>query len=176
MTSIAEAGPRGGRGKCRACASDQQDAINRDLAREVPYRTLEKRYGITKSALFHHKQNHLSPALVALHKADQAEGLARPILDELRELTEHANAIRDAARRSKNASQALSAIREARQNLELRARITGELDERPQVTVNLQTTQEWIAIRTTIFEVLEPFPELAAILGERLQLLEGGAV
>ena len=53
----------------------------------------------------------------------------------------------------------------------MKARVTGELDERQQVTVNLQTTQEWIQIRTVILEVLASYPALRPEIGRRFVVL-----
>src|SRR5918998_159300 len=59
---------------------------------------------------------------------------------------------------------ALGAIREARGNLELLARLLGELDERP--TVNLSISPEWLELRAVIVTALEPHPEaLRAVVG-----------
>ena len=168
------AGARGGRGKCLACNHPEQDAINRALVLGRPsLRVLAKRYGIGKTSLAEHKANHLTPALITLNQERNLLS-GRKVLDELVDLQEHTKAILDAARRSRNMQQALAAISQARQNVELIAKITGELDERPQVTVNLHQTQEWIELRTVIFEVLAPYPDARARLSNRLRLLEGG--
>src|SRR5690349_111763 len=132
---------RGGRGKCKACNSPRQDEINAALALSVPLRQLEKRYGISKQALADHKRNHLSPALVKLTKEARLEGSARSIVSQLDDLRAETDRILAAARSAGNIQQALSAIRTHLGVLELIAKITGELDERPSVTVNLQQTQ-----------------------------------
>jgi hypothetical protein len=52
----------------------------------------------------------------------------------------------------------MMALREQRGNHELLARITGEHDDRPKVTVNLIQTPIYFAVRSVFFEVLEPRP------------------
>jgi hypothetical protein len=160
---------RGGRGRCRACASDRQAEIDDALAAEVPYRRLERRFGISKTALVNHKRNHLTPALIALRKERTALG-ASTLTERLGSLVDDAQSILDAAFASKNASLGLHAIRELRSTLELVARVTGELDERPAVTVNLQTSPEWTRIRAIVMEFVPT--ERRAELARRLQLLE----
>lgn len=168
-------GTRGGRGKCRACSSPHQDAINQALVGRVSYTTLEKQYGITRSALFHHKANHLSPALIALTKQKRLEGSARSIVDQVEDLLAEVRSMYDAARRSRNFQQALAALGKLLAALELQARITGELDERPQVTINVQQTRQWVDVRTVIFEELRSYPEVGRRIAARLRVLEGGA-
>jgi len=162
----------GGRGKCAVCHSEVQEQINLDLARAVPYRVLAKRHDISVTALRNHKLNHLSPALVALTKAREQAG-ASTVLDEIEGGIAAVKGIYEAARRARNAGQALGAQRTLQGWVELKARVTGELDERPQVTINLMQTQEWIELRTVILEVLAPYPEVEDRLSKRLRLLEG---
>jgi len=53
---------------------------------------------------------------------------------------------------------------EARQDLELLAKLLGELDERPQF--NLHISPEWLELRAVILGALEPHPDAArAVLG-----------
>jgi hypothetical protein len=143
------------------------------VAPNTSFRRLEKRYGISRTSLMRHKEHHLSPALVAVHKARVVEGSARAILDELREVAERQEEIYLAAHRVRNAQQALDALKAKRQTLELVARITGELDERPQVTVNLQQTTQWIDVRTIVFEELRSHPEVARRIATKLRVLDG---
>jgi hypothetical protein len=49
------------------------------------------------------------------------------------------------------------AVKELRSNLELLAKLRGELDERP--VVNLHMSTEWLELRTAIVVALEPFPD-----------------
>lgn len=70
-----------------------------------------------------------------------------------------------------NMPMALRAVAELRALLELKAKITGELDERPAVSVNVQQSQASILARSVIFEALEPYPEVRAEISHRLRVL-----
>jgi hypothetical protein len=120
-----------------------------------------------------HKAAHLSPALVAVAQEAGTQEV-RGLVDRLRHLVEQADNVLAAAIKDKNGSQALAAIREVRATLELVGRATGELKERPAVSLNLQTAPEWIAIRTAMVEMLAPHPELGRQLAKRLKVIEGG--
>jgi hypothetical protein len=67
---------------------------------------------------------------------------------------------------------ALSAIREARSNLELLAKLLGEPDERP--VTNVLVSAEWVSVRTAMMEALDPYPQARVAVAERLSELEAG--
>jgi hypothetical protein len=165
----------GGRGKCAACSSADLQAIDRALVAKVHYSVLVKRYRISKTSLVRHKQNHLSPALVAVHKADVVTG-ARTTLSEVQSECDNLRAIHEAARRTGNVLQAISASRALRGWTELKAKLTGELDERAQVVVNLQETAEWIQVQAVVVKFVDErlSAEDATELSRRLKVLDGG--
>jgi hypothetical protein len=51
----------------------------------------------------------------------------------------------------------LRAVREARENIELLAKLRGELDTRP--VINLVLSPEWLELRALIVAALEPHPD-----------------
>ena len=94
--------------------------------------------------------------------AEMAE--ADDLLDQVGDLQRRALAILDRAEEAGELRTALSAIREARGNLELLAKLLGELDERP--VVNLDVSPEWLELRAVIVTALEPHREaLDAVVG-----------
>jgi hypothetical protein len=86
----------------------------------------------------------------------------------VRDLQVRTFAILEAAEASEQHRTALSAIREARGNLELLAKLLGELDDRP--TVNVLISPEWLELRTVIVGALEPYSEAR---GAVLRAIEG---
>lgn len=124
-------------------------------------------------SLSRHKQAHLSGDLASVTTSIPA---ARgTLIERLDELIEHARRQLAVAEKTNHGQQALAAVKELRDLTQLRAKATGELDERPTTVINLQSTEEWIQIRSVILEVLAPHPELRQQLAHRLQVLEGGA-
>jgi hypothetical protein len=87
----------------------------------------------------------------------------------VRDLQERALDILGKAEEAGELRTALGAIREARGNLELLAKLLGELDERP--VVNLNLSPEWLELRAVIVTALEPHPEAR---GAVLRALESG--
>ncbi len=135
----------------------------------VPLYRLSKQWGINRESLRNHKANHISPAATALHIARDPGG--SKVLDEVEELRVEAWKMYGAARAVRNMPLAIKAVNELRSLAELKARLTGELDERPVVAINIQSSPVWVAIRSTVFEVLEPHPQLRAEISRRLRVL-----
>jgi len=75
-----------------------------------------------------------------------------------------------AAAHEGKASQALAVLKELRSLLELLGKASGELNERPQVTINLQTSEEWLQMRSALLDALLPFPEARVAVADVLEL------
>jgi hypothetical protein len=117
--------------KCSVCEHPKLRQITEDLMRQVPYRSLEGTYGLNKSALARH-MGHVGEVLRSLGKnvtQDEA-AVVVPVLVEMRKLNGRALRILEQAEAAKDRPTALHAIRECRRNLELIAKLTGELDPR----------------------------------------------
>jgi hypothetical protein len=148
---------------CTVCGHDEAHAVNVALVAREPYRAISRRSGLSKDALKRHSQEHIPELLVkARHAVESAD--ADDLLERVESLQERTLAILETAEDSGELRTALGAIREARSNLELLAKLLGELDERPQV--NLYLSPEWLELRAVIVTALEPHPEArGAVLG-----------
>jgi hypothetical protein len=124
-------------------------------------------------ALQRHKEAHL---LATLSKAHAAGEIARAddLLGEARRLKDITMDLLARAVQADDLRTALGAVREARGNLELIGKLLGELDERPQL--NVLASPEWIALRSTLIEVLCDFPEAQAAVVARLHPPEHGTI
>lgn len=152
---------------CTVCSHPEREAIDRALVEGVAFPALVAEHRVSKDALSRHKANHLPVTLV---QAQEAEEVARAdkLLDEVRSLQARALTILDKAENSGDLRTALGAIREARGNLELLAKLLGELDDRPQVNVTL--SPEWLELRAVIVGALEPHPQAQEAV---MQAIEG---
>ena len=113
--------------------------------------------GLTDKMLRRHKP-HLTAAMVQLKKEREQAG-PRSALDRLEEFYERTSKILDAAEKEGRAQVSLSAVRELRGLVETLAKITGELDDRPQVVVNLAESREWAHMQDVIIAALALHPE-----------------
>jgi hypothetical protein len=137
----------------------------------MPLRTIADRFCVSKTALVRHKDGHLPSHLA---KATEAEEVARAdeLLSQLRRLQARTLSILTASEEAGELRTALAAIREARGNLELLAKLLGELDETPRVNVLL--SGEWVAIRTAMMVALAPYPDARSAVTYALLELEAG--
>jgi hypothetical protein len=149
---------------CTVCAHPKREEIDRALVEGVSAAEISGRYRtIGERAVRRHRSNHLPAKLVMAEKAAEVAE-ADNLLDQVGDLQRRALAILDKAEAAGELKTALSAIREARGNLELLAKLLGELDERP--AVNLNVSPEWLELRAVIVTALEPHPEaLGAVVG-----------
>jgi hypothetical protein len=106
--------------------------------------------------------------------AQAAEEVAQAdtLLGQVRDLQSRALAILGKAEEAGDLRTALGAIREARGNLELLAKLLGELDELP--VTNILVSAEWVSVRTAMMEALGPYPQARVAVAERLSELEAG--
>ena len=153
---------------CTVCHHERLEQINRALVEGVAFPALAAKYRVSKDALSRHKANHLPATLV---KAQQAQEVAHAddLLKEVKSLQARALTILSMAEGVGDLRTALGAIREARGNLELLAKLVGQLDERPQVHLHL--SPEWLELRTTIVGALEGHREAKEAV---LNVLEAG--
>lgn len=138
---------------CSVCASDARDTVDRLIIAGQPMSQIAKRIGVSDSAIARHRDAHLSPAIA---KVEAERG--SKLLNRVEHLITRTEAILTAAEESGKVSVALSAVREMRELLRLLGNASGELDERPSVTVNLLASPEWLTVRARIVGALAPYP------------------
>jgi transposase-like protein len=153
--------------RCTVCDHLEQQSIDEALVSGAPYRSVAKRFGLSESAVYRHKSEHLPARLLKARKVEEAAS-ADDLLDQVRYLQSHALDILERAEKAGDLRTALAAISQARGNLELLGKLAGELDERP--VVNLTVSPEWLELRAVIVGALEPHP---AAHGAVLTALEG---
>jgi len=151
--------------KCSICKSEDVNEINKALVSSASFREISRRFGIDKSALSRHKQNHL-PAL--LDKAEEAKEVTRAnnLIDEIERLRVEAKRISRKAEEKGDYRTALAGIRELTRIVELLAKMQGELKDQ---SVNIVLNPQWIELRTTILSALDDFPEAKMRLVEVLK-------
>jgi hypothetical protein len=141
--------------RCTVCDHPESHCIDETLVTGAAYRSVAKRFGLSESAVYRHKTEHLPAHLL---KAREVEEVARAddLLDQVRNLQTHALDILERAEMAGDLRTTLAAISQARGNLELLGKLAGELDERP--VVNLNVSPEWLELRAVIVGALEPHP------------------
>jgi hypothetical protein len=160
--------------QCTICVHPDRASIDSELTRGTPSRALAERFGVSASAVQRHARRHLSPALAALKSEEQAKAKAS-LLERIESVIHRAETMFAAAANEGRTTQALDVLKELRLQLELLGKATGELNDRPQVTVNLMASPEWLAVRDVVLSALMAYPEARAAVSGRLLGLEAGS-
>jgi hypothetical protein len=102
---------------CKVCNDPRIFEITGALASGLSARDVGRRFGITHTTMAKHRNEHMGLAT-----------LETPVLEAIRRLNQRTMVILDKAEQGRrDPNIALQAIRESRRNLELIARLTGEL-------------------------------------------------
>ena len=153
--------------RCTVCDHPERHSIDETLVTGAPYRSVAKQFGLSESAVYRHKTEHLPAHMLKAREVEEA-ARADDLLEQVRNLQTHALGILERAEKAGDLRTALAAISQARGNLELLGKLAGELDERP--VVNLNVSPEWLELRAVIVGALEPHPAAHMAL---LRALEG---
>lgn len=141
---------------CLICQHPDRESIDKALARQTSNRELARVYSLSEASIRRHKANHL-PARVA--RAQEAEDV-REALDVVRQLkainAASLHILKEAREQGKQGT-ALAAIDRIHKQIELQAKLLGELDDRPQV--NVLVSPQWLELRTTIITALDHHPQ-----------------
>ena len=149
---------------CTICSHESRTDIDAALVAEEPYRHIATRYGTSTGALQRHRE-HLPSQLVKAREAEEITQ-ADTLLEQVRSLQTRALSILDRADESGDLKTALSAIREARSNLELLGKLAGELQQ--EGTVNVTVSPEWLTLRAVVIAALTPYPDAARAVSKAL--------
>lgn len=121
-------------------------------------------------ALQRHKDSgHIADTLKKAQEQDRAEH-AIDIYKQLKAINSSALAILRESRDSGQNGLALQAIDRVQKQIELQAKLIGQLDERPQV--NLLLAPEWAIVRQAIMDALQPYTTARADVAKALMHVE----
>jgi transposase-like protein len=155
--------------RCTVCDLDESHAVNVALVSRESYRAIANRYGVSESALKRHAAEHIPELLVKAKDAvESAE--ADDLLGEVRAIHSRTLAVLEAAEESEELRTALGAIREARGNLELMAKMRQLIDTSPTVNVLIAPR-----VQEVIVEALHPYPEARVAVADALGALEAAS-
>ena len=145
-------------GRCRTCMHPERDAIDRALVTGTPLRTLEERYGISRSSLARHKDNCLAQTVQRAAEEREAADLEHGG-DLMRAWESYKSEVdRILTEHSDDPRIVLQAVSRGTRLFETRAKLEGRYTDGTTVNVSLGAV-ELERIRTTILIALENHPE-----------------
>lgn len=150
---------------CVTCAHPSLTEIDRAIVAGEPLTRVAVRFGLTESTIRRHSAEHIPDALA---KSQQAADVARAdsLIDRLRGLGKTTMEVLKEARDEKDGEIALKAIARCEKQIELMARLLGELNESP--TVQISLSPEWLALRGRLLAALEPYPDARTAVAKAL--------
>ena len=154
------------------CAHSERAEIDHALLDGQPFRNIAVRFGTSTSALVRHKSNDI-PATLAKAKQAEEEVRAETLYDRLKAINRETAEILAEARESGSLSIALAAINRVERQLELEARLLGQLNDATKVAVGIKVN----AVDHPQFPHLAHMnkEQLVARLEEILQKVRGSA-
>lgn len=155
---------------CVICTHAQRAAIDAAIVALASFRDIAGQYRVSKSAVARHKEAHL-PADLTRAATALAVAHADDLLAQIQALHARTLTILKGAEEAGAFNQALSAIREARTNLELLARLEGKLKE--QQTINILLLPEWQTIRAVLVGALSDEPSARIKVAAALRAIDG---
>lgn len=167
---------------CTVCTHEKRQEIDKALVTGTSHRNVAEQFRLSPSAVYRHKRGHLAArlkrafeakgtreavALVQHRTEEQARevGQALDVVQQLRAINSATLQVLQKARESEKHSLSLQAVDRIHRQIELQAKLLGELQETaPQV--NVLVAPEWRELRVTVLQALQPYPEArAAVAG-----------
>jgi len=141
---------------CTICSHAERGAIDVAIAAGTSYRDISLRFGPGIMAVQRHASSHLPASVVQAQEARE-EAQALDVVKQLKAINGAALAILTAARKGNKHDLALKAIDRIQRQIELQAKLLGDLADAPQVNVLLSA--EWVVTRGAIMQALAPHPD-----------------
>jgi hypothetical protein len=148
---------------CTICSHPKRKAIDKRVIEGATNREIMERFGVKIAAVDRHKKNHIRKSLIEASE----KRIYLSTADRLDKLISDTQAILDKAGEDYRLS--LSGIREMRGNLELAAKLRGELQTGTNVNVQTATQINVMDMMPMVLEVLRDFPEALAAINKRLR-------
>lgn len=159
---------------CTICTHPERAAIDVALPLEsAPNRRIAAQYGLSEQAVRRHRGEHLPVHLVHAAEAEDVR-TAIDVVMQLREVNSAVRTVLTQAQRDSDGELVLKASDRILKQLELQAKLIGELQDGDTVNVNVTTNVAWTTIRTVMLAALAQYPEARIAVAEALGALEEG--
>jgi hypothetical protein len=153
---------------CTVCTHPDRAAIDTAIAAGSSARDIGASFRVSEDAVARHKGQHLRLRLMeARNVAEEADRVqALDVLAQLRAINAASLGVLKEARQSGDGELVLKAVNRVQRQIELQAKLLGDLDESPKV--NVLVMPEWVALRGRLLAALAPYPAARLALAEVL--------
>lgn len=148
---------------CTICNHLQRSEIEAALLENLSFRHIASRYATSTASIQRHKQACIAKTLM---KASEAKEVAQAdtLLERLKSINADTLAILKEARTDKNGELALKAIARVEKQIELEGKLIGELNDAPQVNLNIGIER----LQVIISNALANFPDARIVVAQAL--------
>ena len=152
---------------CKICTHAKHSEINDLLMRgEESLSALARRFGVSEDSLSRHRANHLVKAVVPVPEPQEAKRDG-DLVGQVQDLQRKTLEILEQAEQVGNQRTMLLAVEQSRRNLELQAKLLGELKSGK--TVNILVMPEWLELKEKLMQALQPYPEAIEAVYEAVE-------
>ncbi len=156
---------------CSICTHAVRKAIDGAIVEGTPNRRVAAQYAVSEAAVRRHKAEHLPARMIkAAEQSDVRHAI--DVVGQLKAINGVCLLILKEARDAGDDDIALKAVDRIYRQIELQAKLIGQLDERP--VVNIVGSVEFVAISTTLTAALADYPDARAAAARALLSIEGG--
>ncbi len=173
--------------RCTICEHPQRQEIDKALLSGLSFRKIGKRFDINPSAAYRHRQTHVVDLIARVQKPLNREELARAeklaeqqqetqagelryaidVVQQLKAINAACLEVLKQARSDRKYSLSLRAVDRIVRQIELQAKLLGQIQDGP--TVNVAVLPEWHGIRRLVADALQPYPEARVAVVRALQ-------
>src|SRR6266567_3655106 len=156
---------------CTICSHAERATIEAAIVAGTPYRDIALHFSVGHMSVARHADGHIAEAIKHAQVAKE-EAQTLDVVRQLVTINTVTLAILKEARDTKENNLALQAVDRVMKQLELQAKLLGDLDSAP--TVNVWLPTDWATIELAIASALAPFPQAATAVADALARVEAG--
>ena len=152
---------------CKICTHAKHSEINDVLMRgEESLSALARRFGVSQDSLSRHRANHLVKAAVPFPEPQDVKRDG-DLVEQVQDLQRKTLEILKQAEQVGNQRTMLLAVEQSRRNLELQAKLLGELKSGK--TVNILVLPEWLELKGKLMRTLQRYPAALEAVYEAIE-------
>jgi hypothetical protein len=163
---------------CTVCAHPARAKIDAGLIAGISGAALGRLHGVGDDAISRHRGHIPKPPPVRNETPEQAAARGTDLLAQVRALHGKAISLLLAMEGAGDRRGATAAVRETLRCLEVMGRLTNQLGQGGDVTINVVSSPVFVSLQTTILTALEQFPDaraavVAALSRSAAPMIEG---